>query len=130
MLNMEQAADMEADEIQEDLNYEMVFHECKDKTVNALIREISDRAVKSNLKHGNTIDQVDKSIPEWVQEAKEEAIDMAVYVQQLAVIMETAKALLIDLGWESQRMSSSGVESLMELYKLFKIETDEELENG
>ena len=130
MLDMEQAADMEADEIQEDLNHEMVFHKCKDTTVNALINEISNRAVKSNLKHGNTIDQVDKSIPEWVQEAKEEAIDMAVYVQQLAVIIETAKSLLIDLGWESQRMSSSGVESLMELYKLFKIETNEELENG
>jgi len=122
MLDMEQAADMEADE--------MVFHKCKDKTVNALINEISNRAISSNLKHGNTIDQVDKSIPEWVQEAKEEAIDMAVYVQQLAVVIETAKALLIDLGWESQRMSSSGVESLMELYKLFKIETDKELENG
>ena len=50
MLNMEQAADMEADEIQEDLNYEseMVFHECKDKTVNALINELSSRAVSSN----------------------------------------------------------------------------------
>ena len=132
MLNMEQAADMEPDfdDALEEYKSDMVFHECKDKTVNALIREISDRAVKSNLKHGNTIDQVDKSIPEWVQEAKEEAIDMAVYVQQLTVIMETAKALLIDLGWESQRMSSSGVESLMELYKLFKIETNEELENG
>tara|TARA_R100000742_G_C4187694_1_gene20778 strand:+ start:184 stop:561 length:378 start_codon:yes stop_codon:yes gene_type:complete len=110
--------------------YDFVFHTCKDETVNALIHEISNRAIKSNLKHGNTINQVDKSIPQWIQEAKEEAIDMAVYIQQLTVIIETAKSLLIDLGWESQRMSSSGVESLMELWKLFEIETDKEIENG
>tara|TARA_E500000305_G_scaffold42784_1_gene33153 strand:+ start:121 stop:489 length:369 start_codon:yes stop_codon:yes gene_type:complete len=122
MLDMEQAADMEADE--------MVFHECKDKTVNALINELSSRAVSSNLKHGNTINEVDKSIPEWINEAKEEAMDMAVYLQQLQVVIETARSLLTDLGWESQRMSSSGMESLTELYKLFNIITDEEIENG
>ena len=57
-------------------------------------------------------------------------MDMAVYLQQLQVVVETARSLLTDLGWESQRMSSSGMESLTELYKLFNIITDEEIENG
>jgi hypothetical protein len=32
------------------------------------------------------------------------------------------KELLVDLGWEADRMTESGVESLNRLYKIFNIE--------
>ena len=76
--SMEQAADMEPD---------IVFHECEDKTVNKLMQKFSDRAIKSNNKHGNTIDQVNKNQIEWAVEALEEAIDMCVYLQRLIDMM-------------------------------------------
>ena len=38
------------------------------------------------------------------------------------------KELLIELGWETDRMSSCGKESLNELFKIFEIPTDKDLE--
>lgn len=85
--SMEMAADMEADMIEEDYNYDMVFHKCEDKTVNNLLRKFSDRAITSNQKHGNTINQVNKNQIEWAVEALEEAMDMCVYLQKLIEMM-------------------------------------------
>ena len=84
---MEMAADMEADMIEEDYNYNMVFHKCEDKTVNNLMRKFSERAISSNEKHGNTINQVNKNQIEWAVEALEEAMDMCVYLQKLIEMM-------------------------------------------
>tara|TARA_B100001939_G_scaffold312878_1_gene296334 strand:+ start:52 stop:342 length:291 start_codon:yes stop_codon:yes gene_type:complete len=84
---MEMAADMEVDMIEEDYNYDMVFHKCEDKTVNNLLRKFSDRAITSNQKHGNTINQVNKNQIEWAVEALEEAMDMCVYLQRLIEMM-------------------------------------------
>ena len=55
---MEMAADMEVDMIEEDYNYDMVFHKCEDKTVNNLMRKFSERAIASNQKHGDKIHEV------------------------------------------------------------------------
>ena len=85
--SMEMAADMEADMIEEDYNYDMVFHKCEDKTVNNLLRKFSDRAITSNQKHGNTINKVNKNQIEWAVEALEEAMDMCVYLQKLIEMM-------------------------------------------
>ena len=85
--SMEMAADMEADMIEEHYNYDMVFHKCEDKTVNNLLRKFSDRAITSNQKHGNTINQVNKNQIEWAVEALEEAMDMCVYLQKLIEMM-------------------------------------------
>lgn len=85
--SMEMAADMEVDMIDEDYNYDMVFHKCEDKTVNNLMRKFSDRAITSNQKHGNTINQVNKNQIEWAVEALEEAMDMCVYLQRLIEMM-------------------------------------------
>ena len=43
-------------------------------------------------------------------------------------MLEKIKELLIELGWESDRMSSCGKESLNELFKMFEIPTDEDIE--
>ena len=40
---------------------------------------------------------------------------------------ETAQQLIVDLGWEIDRMSSSGIETHDELCKTFNIETTEEI---
>ena len=40
---------------------------------------------------------------------------------------DTAQQLIVDLGWEIDRMSSSGVESHDELCRIFGIETTEEI---
>ena len=85
--SMEMAADMGVDMIDEDYNYDMVFHKCEDKTVNNLMRKFSERAISSNEKHGNTINQVNKNQIEWAVEALEEAMDMCVYLQKLIEMM-------------------------------------------
>ena len=64
------------------MNDKIIFHSVKDKTVNNLINKISDRAVKSNSKHNNTIDNVSKTTLEWLNESLEEAMDLCVYLQR------------------------------------------------
>ena len=60
----------------------IIFHSVKDKTVNNLINKISDRAAKSNAKHNNTIDNVNKSTLQWLNESLEEAMDLCVFLQR------------------------------------------------
>ena len=86
--SMEQAADMEADMMDEDYNTDMVFHKCEDKTVNNLMRKFSDRAISSNEKHGDKIHEVNKSNIQWVTEALEECMDMCVYLERLLEKLE------------------------------------------
>ena len=50
MLNMEQAADMEADMIDEDAKWDI-----EDKTVLRIVNKQLDRAKNSNKKYNNTI---------------------------------------------------------------------------
>ena len=64
------------------MNDKVIFHSVKDKTVNNLINKISDRAAKSNAKHNNTIDNVNKSTLHWLNESLEEAMDLCVYLQR------------------------------------------------
>ena len=44
--------------------------------------------------------------------------------------IEKIQDLVIDLGWEAERMSSSGQETLEKLYKLLKIESETETTKG
>ena len=115
MLNeMERAAEMTS-------NHEY----CKDKTVNNVVDKHIERAISSNIKHKNTISEREESSKQWVQEALEESMDMSVYLQRLLEKIEHEESeiseLIVDLGWEMDRMSSSGRETLSILFKLFKI---------
>lgn len=87
--SMEQAANMESDIIDEDYNYDMIYHKCEDKTVNNLMRKFSDRAISSNKKHGDKIHEVNKSNIQWVIEALEECMDMCVYLERLLEKLQT-----------------------------------------
>ena len=55
----------------------------EDSTVKNLITQFVLRSEDSRKKHNNTIDQVDKDISQWVQEALEECMDQAVYLMRL-----------------------------------------------
>jgi len=46
------------------------------------------RSEESRKKHNNTIDQVDRPISQWVQEALEEAQDLCVYLQKLKEVID------------------------------------------
>jgi len=109
---------------------EFVFHKCEDATVNKLINKISSRAINSNAKHNNTIDKVNKTIGQWTVEALEESMDMSVYLQRLLELISEITVHIEDLGWESQRMSSDGRETLKILWKYFEIPWDESLDKG
>ena len=104
---------------------------CGDKTVNNVVFKHIERAISSNIKHKNTISEREESSKQWVQEALEEAMDMSVYLQRLLEKIESeddlVRELIIDLGWEMDRMSSSGRETLEALFKLLKIEGEEDL---
>lgn len=109
---------------------EFVFHKCEDATVNKLINKISSRAINSNAKHNNTIDKVNKTIGQWTVEALEESMDMSVYLQRLLELISEITVHIEDLGWESQRMSSDGRETLKVLWEYFEIPWDESLDKG
>ncbi len=109
---------------------EFVFHKTEDKTVNKLINKISSRAISSNAKHNNTIDEVNKTIGQWTVEALEESMDMSVYLQRLLELISEITVHIEDLGWESQRMSSDGRNTLKILWEYFDIPWDDGIEKG
>tara|TARA_R100001163_G_scaffold65835_2_gene65510 strand:- start:4453 stop:4824 length:372 start_codon:yes stop_codon:yes gene_type:complete len=109
---------------------EFVFHKTEDETVNKLINKISNRAIKSNAKHNNTIDKVNKTIGQWTVEALEESMDMSVYLQRLLELISEITVHIEDLGWESQRMSSDGRNTLKILWEYFDIPWDEAIDKG
>ena len=127
-ITMASASDMEANNSDEE--NKMVFHKSDDKTVNTLINKFSQRAANSNRKHGNKIHQVKKPVGKWVTEALEEAMDEAVYLQRLEGIITEISLHLEDLGWEADRMSSCGKQTLKILWEYFDIPWDEALDKG
>lgn len=125
MLNMEQAADMEADMIDEDAKWDI-----EDKTVLRIVSKQLDRARNSNKKYNNTIYNVDKPIGEWASEALAESLDQSVYIQRIIETIAEITTHIEDLGWEAQRMSSSGRDTLKILWEYFEIPWDDSIDKG
>ena len=125
MLNMEQAADMEADMIDEDAKWDFA-----DKTVVRIVGKHLDRAKKSNAKYNNTINNVDKPLGEWASEALAESLDQSVYIQRIIETIAEITTHIEDLGWEAQRMSSSGRDTLKILWEYFEIPWDDSIVKG
>ena len=125
MLNMEQAADMEADMMDEDAKWDI-----EDKTVLRIVSKQLDRARNSNKKYNNTIYNVDKPIGEWASEALAESLDQSVYIQRIIETIAEISTHIEDLGWEAQRMSSSGRETLKTLWEYFEIPWDDSIDKG
>ena len=125
MLNMEQAADMEADMIDEDAKWDIV-----DKTVLRIVSKQLDRAKTSNKKYNNTINNVDKPLGEWASEALAESLDQSVYIQRIIETIAEITTHIEDLGWEAQRMSGSGRDTLKILWEYFEIPWDDSIDKG
>ena len=125
MLDMEQAADMEADMIDEDGRWDI-----EDKTVLRILSKQLDRAKTSNKKYNNTINNVDKPLGEWASEALAESLDQSVYIQRIIETIAEITTHIEDLGWEAQRMSGSGRDTLKILWEYFEIPWDDSIDKG
>ena len=125
MLNMEQAADMEADMIDEDGRWDI-----EDKTVLRIVSKQLDRAKTSNKKYNNTINNVDKPLGKWASEALAESLDQSVYIQRIIETIAEITTHIEDLGWEAQRMSGSGRDTLKILWEYFEIPWDDSIDKG
>ncbi len=55
----------------------------KDKTAQKVSDKIITRANKGIIKFGNTMEQAKKTRKEWLIDAQEECLDMAMYLQKL-----------------------------------------------
>jgi len=125
MLDMDKAADMEADMIDEDGRWDI-----EDKTVLRIVSKQLDRAKTSNKKYNNTINNVDKPLGEWASEALAESLDQSVYIQRIIETIAEITTHIEDLGWEAQRMSSSGRDTLKILWEYFEIPWDDSIDKG
>ena len=125
MLDMDKAADMEADMIDEDGRWDI-----EDKTVLRIVSKQLDRAKTSNKKYNNTINNVDKPLGEWASEALAESLDQSDYIQRIIETIAEITTHIEDLGWEAQRMSSSGRDTLKILWEYFEIPWDDSIDKG
>lgn len=53
-----------------------------DAIVESLIEEYRERSLKGILKYGTTLEDNNLSLYKWLQHAKEEAMDMALYLHK------------------------------------------------
>lgn len=53
-----------------------------DEIVESLIKEYRERSLKGILKYGTTLEENNLSLLKWLQHAKEEAMDMALYLHK------------------------------------------------
>lgn len=53
-----------------------------DEIVESLIQEYRERSLKGILKYGTTLEGNQLSLNKWLQHAKEEAMDMALYLHK------------------------------------------------
>ena len=125
MLDMDKAADMEADMIDEDAKWDI-----EDKTVLRIVNKQLDRAKNSNKKYNNTIYNVDKPLGEWASEALAESLDQSVYIQRIIETIAEITTHIEDLGWEAQRMSGSGRDTLKIVWEYFEIPWDDSIDKG
>ena len=129
MLDMDKAADMEADMIDEDGKWDAEW-DIEDKTVLRIVSKQLDRARNSNKKYNNTIYNVDKPLGKWASEALAESLDQSVYIQRIIETIAEIGVHIEDLGWEAQRMSSSGRDTLKILWEYFEIPWDDSIDKG
>lgn len=59
-----------------------------DKHVLAAVDEMMNRSVIGTVKYGTTLERTDLSITDWIQHAKEEAMDLVNYLQRLQSYVE------------------------------------------
>lgn len=76
-----------------------------------VIMEIMERAKAGKSKYGTTMERDDLSIHEWLQHAKEEAMDLAIYLTKLQREIQTEKEediINYDESDSEERMANIG----------------------
>ena len=54
-----------------------------DSIVTSVIRQLEERATVGKAKYGTDLDRKDLSLVEWVEHAKQEALDLALYLEKI-----------------------------------------------
>lgn len=65
-----------------------------------LIEELQQRDAHGERKYGTTLDRTDLTVRDWIQHAKEEALDKAGYLEALKHKLENTERLLFELQHE------------------------------
>lgn len=63
-------------------------HQIPSETLKRLHRDLEVREVLGHMKYGTTMDRTDLSEMDWVRHAREEAMDLAVYLTRLLMLLE------------------------------------------
>jgi hypothetical protein len=58
------------------------------KTIDRLRTDLSVREVLGTLKYGTTVDRVDLNLMDWIRHAREEAMDLSVYLTRILILLE------------------------------------------
>lgn len=70
------------------------------KVTKSLIAELEQRDAHGERKYGTTLDRTDLTVCDWIQHAKEEALDKAGYLEALKRKMDETDELLLMLQIE------------------------------
>ena len=54
-----------------------------DSIVTSIIKQFEERSIKGKEKYGTDLDRTDLSFLDWLQHAKEEAMDLALYLEKM-----------------------------------------------
>jgi len=54
-----------------------------DSIVRSIIKQFEERSIKGKEKYGTDLDRTDLSLLEWLQHAKEEAMDLTLYLEKM-----------------------------------------------
>jgi hypothetical protein len=54
-----------------------------DSIVSSIIKQFEERSIKGKKKYGVDLDRTDLTLLEWLQHAKEEAMDLALYLEKM-----------------------------------------------
>ena len=58
------------------------------KTIDRLRTDLSVREVLGTLKYGTTVDRVALNLMDWIRHAREEAMDLSVYLTRILILLE------------------------------------------
>lgn len=61
-----------------------------DSIVTSVIKQFEERSIKGKEKYGTDLDREDLALVDWLQHAKEEAMDLTLYLEK---IIQTLKKL-------------------------------------
>jgi hypothetical protein len=72
-------------------NYEKGIKTFPDSVVTAVRKEMLERAAQGFIKYNETLDRTDLSVVDYLQHAKEEAMDLALYLEKTIQMLKGSK---------------------------------------